>query len=272
MPDRVSLKDKVAFVTGGGSGVGAALCKCLAGKGVSVAVVGRGLEKCQAVVDEITAASGTAAAFRSDIGVSSDVKAAVDGAAERFGAIDILINNAGTYCPKRLLEVTDQDLDAVMSSSLTGTFLCTREVYRLMKPTGRGHVINIASQAAGFRDAGEIAYGTAKTAQVKFLIHLVEEFKLATEEHGGQTEFYCHNVCPGGIDTPLWDKVGMLNAPRDRFLKSEEVAELTIEILENPQQGREYFEKLAEPKRYNIGPVGILEPHPLNIRIWNPEE
>jgi len=108
-----------------------------------------------------------------------------------------------------------------------------------MHKQGFGHIIQVCSRAAEWSPADEIIYGTAKTAQLKFTLHLQSEFNLAnrTREQNGKEEgnFYAHVICPGSVDTPLNNKIGR-TLPKEKMLAVEDVAELVLAVTQHPEQ------------------------------------
>jgi len=260
------LRGKTAVVTGGSSGIGRSLCETLAATGMNVVVVGRDPARTQGVAKDIRAKGGNAVAALAHVAEPSEVDAVVALAVEKFGALDVLVNNAGIARGGRLLDSTPDDWNIVMETNVTGTFLFTRAAYRVMKQQQHGHILNIASQAAGWWGAIETIYGTSKTAQVKLTIHTTDEFRSANRENGqDHPTFFCHAVCPGGVDTPWYDGK---NVDRSRMLRPEEVAELSLKILEHPEQSREFFETWARNKPYRVSCVDLFRDYPNVIRIW----
>jgi 3-oxoacyl-[acyl-carrier protein] reductase len=124
---QISLKDKVALVTGGSRGIGRAIALALAGAGATVVVNYRGNQTAaDETVAAITAAEGRALAVQADVSTAEDVERLFKTAAEQFGRVDILVNNAGITRDTLLLRMKDDDFDAVLDTNLRGLFLCTR--------------------------------------------------------------------------------------------------------------------------------------------------
>jgi hypothetical protein len=107
-----------------------------------------------------------------------------------------------------------------------------------------------------------VAYGTAKTAQVKLTLHLLDEFRRWQKEAAGC--WFAHVVCPGGVDTRVQAQV----QNKARLLRTEDVADLCLELLAQPEHGLADLEKRLSGKAYAIGPVGVFERHEAIIRIW----
>ncbi len=268
----VNLKGKVAIVTGGGSGVGKATCIELAKKGVKVGIFGRTLSKCEVVADEINADGGIAIPLKGDVANSANVNSAINSLVEKFGSIDIVVNNAGVCVQKRLLDSTENEYDLIMDSNVKGTYLFSKIAYSFMKEQNNGHIINISSGASGWPGANEIIYGTAKTAQVKFTLHTKFEFDLENKirENNDQAkgEFYTHALCPGAIDTPMSDDLGRPKDKRDNYLAPEDLSETIINILENPEKGHNELKVDAEKLDYNLDEAGYFEQFQYIVRIW----
>lgn len=143
-----TLQGRIAFVTGGGSGIGRAIAGCLAEEGAVVCLAGRNREKLDAAVAEIAAAGGSALAVPMDLRREEEVVDAVRAAAEQFGSIDILVNNSGIGGPtKPVWDLTLEEWNEVLAVDLTGAMLVSREVLKHMVPAGKGGVIvNIGSE------------------------------------------------------------------------------------------------------------------------------
>jgi 3-oxoacyl-[acyl-carrier protein] reductase len=247
----IELKGRIAIITGGGSGVGLAAAKLFAQHGMKVAVVGRRAELLHKAVEEIEKEGGEALACPANVGDGPAVTALVQQVVERFGGVDVLINNAGGGEAGRLLEHTDKNIDDTFRAHIHGPFFLTRECYRAFRGRDGGHVINVASVSAQWSNAGEISYGTAKGAMVKFTQHLRKEFELADKEVAEakglplQPRFFAHALLPGGIKTPFWVRSG-IDPRTQEWLEPEQVADLLLAILQNPVENRPFFEKMFE--------------------------
>jgi NAD(P)-dependent dehydrogenase (short-subunit alcohol dehydrogenase family) len=187
------LEGKVALVTGGGSGIGRAVCARFAEEGAHVVVTSRTAEHVEAVGRETEAAL----AFPLDVADGDSVKAGVQRVVERFGRIDVVSNNAGielTHGP-RVVDTTDEEWERVMRVNVTGTFLVCRAAVPHM-PAG-GSIVNMASINSFIAWNNDTPYTTSKGALLQFTR------ALALEVAADGIRVNC--VCPGIIDTPLTD-------------------------------------------------------------------
>jgi NAD(P)-dependent dehydrogenase (short-subunit alcohol dehydrogenase family) len=139
------LKDKVAIITGGGSGIGRAISLSFAREGAKVVLAARGLERLEKTKEAIEALGSEALAIKTDVTVSQDINDMVKKTINRFGKIDILVNNSGIYPMGPFLEETEEEIDRVFDVNLKGVFLCTQAVAREMVKQKKGKIISIAS-------------------------------------------------------------------------------------------------------------------------------
>jgi len=163
------LEGKVAVITGAGAGLGRAYALLLAREGASIVVndyakpVGDTPSPAQRVVAEIEAAGGRAVANHADVGSVAGGESILKTALDAFGAVHILVNNAGILRDKSLLKMEEADFDAVIGVHLKGTYCVTRPVFAHMKDSGRGGVIVNTTSTSGLRgNFGQINYGSAK--------------------------------------------------------------------------------------------------------------
>ncbi len=163
-----SLEGKVAFVTGGGQGLGAAICRALADAGARVAVADLQLKRAQAVCTEIGEGGGTSAALALDVGDEAAVQRLLQQVAEREGALDVLVNNAGIDFTLPVEELSSAQWDAVIRTNLRGPFLCSKYAAALMARQGRGHIVNVASTAAKRAWPNAAAYHASKWGLLGF--------------------------------------------------------------------------------------------------------
>jgi 3-oxoacyl-[acyl-carrier protein] reductase len=218
------LEGKIALITGGSRGIGAAIAKRLAADGATVAITyTKGAEAAAAVVKEIERAGGKAIAIQADATDAGASKAAVDKAAATFGRIDVLVNNAGTAIPKSFEETTLEDMDRMMNLNVRGTFVATQAALKHMKNGGR--VIMIGS-CVGERmmTPGLVAYSATKGA--------IKMFTQGLSREVGGRGITVNNIQPGPIDTDLNPAAGDWAAPQkantalNRYGSVDEVAAL----------------------------------------------
>jgi NAD(P)-dependent dehydrogenase (short-subunit alcohol dehydrogenase family) len=144
MTDRAALTGKVAVVTGGGAGIGRGIAKAFAAKGAAVAVVGRRREPLDDLCREIADAGGEALAIQADVGVADDVSRFVTATVERFGRLDVLVNNAQGYRHAFLLDATDDDMDLVWRTGPLASFRAMKAAHPHLKDS-KGLIVNVGS-------------------------------------------------------------------------------------------------------------------------------
>jgi 3-oxoacyl-[acyl-carrier protein] reductase len=201
-----TLEGKVALVTGGSRGIGAAIAKRLASDGAQVAITyAKDANSASAVVKTIESAGGRAKAFRADAADPKAIQDAVKMTVETFGQLDILVNNAGTAIPKPFEETTLEEMDQVINLNLRGVFVATHAALKYLKSGGR--IITIGS-CVGERmmTPGLVAYSATKGA--------VKMFTQGLSREVGKRGITVNNVQPGPIDTDLNPAAGDWAAPQ----------------------------------------------------------
>jgi len=175
IPEVFSVRDKVTIVTGGGTGIGKAIAVRSAEAGAPVVVASRKLDNLEAVARQITDAGGKALAVQCDVRNPEDVKRVVDACVERFGRLDVLVNNHGASFMAPVAQITPNGWDAIVAINLKGTFLFSQAAAEVMKRQGGGVIVNIAS-TAGTHGAPTMAhYGAAKAGVENFTISFAVE-------------------------------------------------------------------------------------------------
>jgi 3-oxoacyl-[acyl-carrier protein] reductase len=226
------LAGKVAVVTGGSRGIGAAIAKRLAADGASVAFTyARGAEAATSVVKEIERGGGKAMAIQADAADAVAVKAAVEKAAATFGRLDILVNNAGTAIPKTFEETSLEELNRLIDINVRGVFVTTQAALKHMKAGGR--IISIGS-CVGERvlTPGLVPYSATKGA--------VKMFTQGLSREVGARGITVNNVQPGPIDTDLnpasgdWATPQKANTALNRYGSADEVASL-VAFIASPE-------------------------------------
>src|ERR1700723_2181290 len=226
------LTEKVALVTGGSRGIGAAMSKRLAADGASVAITyAKDANAASAVVKAIEVGGGKAIAIQADSANVEAVKGAVEKAVATFGRLDVLVNNAGTAIPKPFEESTLEEMDRVLDINVRGVFATTQAALKHMKDGGR--VIMIGS-AVGERAVapGLVPYAATKGA--------VKMFTQALSREVGSRGITVNNVQPGPIDTDLnpasgdWAAPQKANTALNRYGTVDEVAAL-VAFVASPE-------------------------------------
>lgn len=218
------LEGKIALITGGSRGIGAAIAKRLAAEGANVAITyAKGADAAASVVKEIERAGGKAIAIQADAADADAGKAAVEKTIASFGRLDVLVNNAGTAIPKTFEETTLEELDRMIDINVRGVFVATQAALKHMNDGGR--IIMIGS-AVGERVLvpGLVPYSATKGA--------VKMFSQGLSRELGSRGITVNNVQPGPIDTDLNPAAGDWAVPQkaatalDRYGRVDEVAAL----------------------------------------------
>ncbi len=189
------LKGRVAVVTGGNGGIGLGMARGLARAGAAVVVAGRNPDKNAAAVSELKALGAEATACEADVTIEDDCRSLIDRAAERFGRLDILINNAGIALRKRPEEYTLPDWHRVIDSNLTSAFTCSHAAYPHFLRAGGGKIISIGSILSTMGAPFAVAYGASKGGIVQMTRSLAAAW--------GKDNIQVNVILPGWINTDL---------------------------------------------------------------------
>lgn len=189
------LQKQTALVTGGGSGIGQAICRLFAAEGAQIVAVDRDLERAQTTLAQIEVAQGVGMALRADVSQPDEVQAAVQSAIERFGAVDILVNNAAISDGDDILTIDDATWDLNLAVVLKSVYLCSRALLPGMLAHGRGAIVNIAS-VNGLTGLGEEPYSAAKAGVINLTQNMAVRY--------GSQGIRANVICPGTIQTPIW--------------------------------------------------------------------
>jgi 3-oxoacyl-[acyl-carrier protein] reductase len=188
---------RVALVSGGSRGIGAAIVKQLARDGLHVAALARNAEKLQQVCDEVRAAEGSAEAVIADVADSKSLAAAIEQLAEKHGRLDVLVNNAGITRDGLILRMEDADFDDVIATNLKSAFVAIRSAARTMMRSKTGRIINISSVSGVAGNAGQANYAASKAG-------LIGLSKSVARELAGKG-ITCNVIAPGFITTDMTD-------------------------------------------------------------------
>jgi 3-oxoacyl-[acyl-carrier protein] reductase len=192
-----SLKGRVALVTGASQGIGRATVLALAQAGARVAAAARNTEKLAAVVAEIEAMGGEALAVAMDVADAEQVKAGFRRTAEKFGKLDILVNNAAITRDGLAVRMKAEDWDAVLRTNLTGAHLCAQQAMSVMMRARYGRIINVTSVVAETGNPGQVNYVAAKAGLIGLTRALAVEV--------ASRSITVNAVAPGLIVSPMTD-------------------------------------------------------------------
>jgi 3-oxoacyl-[acyl-carrier protein] reductase len=223
--DAKPLAGRVAVVTGGTRGIGLAIARLLADDGASVVVSGRDPDRLERAAKELEALGSSALAVPADAAKREDADRLVEAARERFGRIDVLVNNAGITRDQLLVRMKDDDWDQVMETNLRGVFLMTRAVGKVMMRQKSGRMINISSTAGAMGNPGQVNYSAAKAGVIGLS-------KAAARELA-HWNILVNAVAPGLVETDMTATISaeareglMQQVPLKRMGTAREVAEV----------------------------------------------
>jgi 3-oxoacyl-[acyl-carrier protein] reductase len=238
----MNLNGTIALVTGAAQGIGRDIALGLAKDGADVAICDVNLESAQKTAGDIEAMGRRSLALKANVAASADVTAMIDQVVEKFGRIDVLVNNAGITRDGLILRMKDEDWDLVLSINLKGAFLCTKTALKHMTKQRSGTIINIASIVGAMGNAGQANYVASKAGLIGLTKTIAREY--------ANRNVTANAVAPGFIDTAmtkaLSDQVradlakqiplGRLGSSEDvanavRFLASPAAAYITGQVI-----------------------------------------
>ncbi len=225
------LHSKVAIVTGASRGIGRAIAQELATLGANVVVnYASSSQAAEELVEKITKAGGSAIALQADVSKADQVEALLESVMAKFSRVDILVNNAGITRDTLLLRMKPEDWQAVIDLNLTGVFLCTRAVSKVMLKQRSGRIINITSVAGLMGNPGQANYSAAKAGVIGFTKTIAKEF--------ASRGITVNAVAPGFIATDMTSNVKaediLQHIPLGRYGQPEEVAGMVRFLAADP--------------------------------------
>jgi len=227
------LSGKVALITGGGTGIGRAIALAFAREGASVALAGRRLEILREVVKEVEKSGGEALAVECDVTRARDAERAVKGTAERFGGLNVLVNNAGMLHVSTVEGISEEEWDRVMSVNVKGPFLISRAALKEFRKAGGGAIVNISSILGLVAMKDRAVYSASKGA-----VTLLTKAMALDHAH---ENIRVNCICPSIVETELvkglFDssekgerlrKGRLSQIPLGRFGQPADVAEMAV--------------------------------------------
>lgn len=222
------LQDKVAIITGGSRGIGAAIAKRFASQGANVVFTYRSsAEKANAVAAELQSLGTEALAVQSDASQFDQAESLIKQTLDQFGKIDILINNAGITRDTLMLRMKEEQWDEVIETNLKSVFNLTKHVLRPMMKNRSGSIINMSSIVGVTGNAGQANYAASKAGIIGFSKSIAKEV--------GSRNIRCNVVAPGFIETDMTDHLDektkeayLNNIPMKRMGTGEEIADVCV--------------------------------------------
>ena len=238
----INLEGKIAIVTGGANGIGRQISSLLSQLGASVAVADLNKSIAEQTALEIHHAGGKATSLFLDVTDNASVQAMVDSVISEFGAIHVLVNNAGITNDNLLLRLTEEDWDQVLNVNLKGAFLCTKEVLRPMFSQRWGRIINMSSMVALTGNPGQANYAASKAGLIGLTLTMAKEI--------ASRNITVNALAPGFITTQMVEKLpqetqaaikeriplGRFGSPQDiasvvAFLASDQASYITGQTI-----------------------------------------
>ncbi|MCU0497141.1 MAG: SDR family oxidoreductase [Anaerolineae bacterium] len=224
----MDLKNRVAIITGASSGIGRAIALAMAGDGARLVLTARRADKLQDLADEIATLGSDARVVIGDITLAETAEIVTETALRAFGAIDVLVNNAGYAPPMMLVDLTEDIWDVTLNSCLKSMYLMTRAALPAMLRQDSGRIVQISSVAGKHGYATRTAYCAAKWGMQGFTEALREEIT--------DTGLRIHTVHPGSVATEWWDNTDDPQSTQvlERMMDPEDIAQAVIWVLIQP--------------------------------------
>ncbi|MBN1634609.1 MAG: SDR family oxidoreductase [Ignavibacteria bacterium] len=221
------MKKKILWVTGASTGIGREIAKLFSKNDFIVVATARRKSRLVSLVQEIKFAGNEASAFVCDVSSERSVFNTFKRIKERYGQIDVLVNNAGVTSFKSFADSKIYDFDYMMDINLRGSFLCIKSVLPQMLKKRKGHIINILSVAVHSKLENSSLYAASKAG----LLAMSDGLRLEVRGYNIKVT----NIMPGAVDTPMWDS-RTRQKKRNRMMTPEDIASVVFDVVNKPNK------------------------------------
>ena len=221
------MKNKIIWVTGASTGIGKAIAEKFSSKGCTVVITARSKSRLDDIVKEIRLTGREAMAYVCDVSSERSVIHTAKKIQEKYGTIDVLINNAGATVFKSFLDTETKDYDNVIDTNLKGPFLCMKAVLPQMIRKKTGSIINILSVAANTTFENSSVYSASKAGMQAMASCIRKEVR--------KHNIKICNIYPGAVETDMWD-IKARQQFRNRMMTPEDIGEITFDVYNKPER------------------------------------
>ena len=221
------MKNKIIWVTGASTGIGKAIAKKFSSKGCTVVITARSKSRLDDIVNEIKLTGREASAFVCDVSSERSVFSTAKKIQEKYGTIDLLINNAGATVFKSFLDTATKDYDDVIDTNLKGPFLCMKAVLPQMIKKKTGSIINILSVAANTTFENSSVYSASKAGMQAMASCIRKEVR--------KHNIKICNIYPGAVETDMWD-IKARQQFRNRMMTPANIGEIVFDVYNKPER------------------------------------
>jgi 3-oxoacyl-[acyl-carrier protein] reductase len=243
MIKKTSLDKQVAVISGGGTGIGRAICLALADEGAIPVICGRRIEPLEQTMAEVNLKGRSGLVKTADLSAETEVDDLVQAVMKEFGRIDILVNNAGLFETAQTHTASTESWDRVMNINLRAVFLLTKAVLPVMRSQRRGQILNISSESGTCYHEDDVIYGVSK--------HALNDFAEYVQRENQEFNIRVSTICPGAVFTDMNNETTGLKY--EKSLYSEDIADLAIWLLSRRKNvkigGQVLIQTMVDPRK-----------------------